>query len=192
MTIEAPAGDESAAWETEADAAGDAANAGDSTVDGGADMADGAADAAGQETEPGSREETDQLLSALGALKGDTRFRKKRQKKGADAIKKVVVGEVLNDPMVRNQVWVILLAMAFVIVYVAVRYQCQQDMIEIDKLETKLKDAKYRALSSSSELTEKTRETQIIKMLKHSPDSALHIPELPPYMIKVPENTNGE
>ncbi len=132
--------------------------------------------------------EADHLISTLNAVKGVARRRGSRAKKGTEAIEKVMVGEVFNYPMVRNQIWLILVVVAFIIVYVAVRYQCQQDIIEIDKLETQLKDAKYRALSSSSELTEKTRATHILKMLKGSEDSMLHVPIQPPYIIKVKEN----
>ena len=67
----------------------------------------------------------------------------------------------------RRQVWLILLAMVFIIIYVAFRYQCQQDMIKIDKLEKELKDMKYKALSTSSTLTEKSRESNILKILKN-------------------------
>jgi hypothetical protein len=76
---------------------------------------------------------------------------------------------------------------AFAIVYVAFRYQCQQDMITIDKLERDLMDAKFKALSSSSTLTEKCRESHVLDVLKQNQDSLLHQADQPPYIIEVPE-----
>ena len=60
-------------------------------------------------------------------------------------------------------------------------------MIAIDKMEKALKDAKYKALSSSSTLTEKCRESHVLEILKQNKDSLLHQADQPPYMIEVPE-----
>ncbi|MDO4310227.1 MAG: FtsL-like putative cell division protein [Prevotella sp.] len=100
---------------------------------------------------------------------------------------KIIGGEIFSNDIVRRQIWLILLIVLFTIVYVAFRYQCQQDMITIDKLETELKDAKYRALSSSSTLTERCRESHVLEILKNNRDSLLHVAEQPPYIIEVPE-----
>ena len=80
------------------------------------------------------------------------------------------------------------LVVFFTVVYVAIRYQCQQDLIQIDKMEAKLKDAKYKALSSSSTLTERCRESQVLKVLRQNNDSLLHVSDQPPYIINVPES----
>ena len=87
--------------------------------------------------------------------------------------------------MVRSQLWLFVLIVGFTIVYVAFRYQCQQDMILIDKLEKKLKDAKYRALASSSELTERCRESHVLELLKTNKDSTIQVADQPPYIIKI-------
>jgi len=96
-------------------------------------------------------------------------------------------GDLLTTDVVRSQIWLFVLIVAFSIVYVAFRYQCQQDMIAIDKLEQKLTDAKYKALSSSSTLTEKCRESHVLDILKQNQDSLLHQADQPPYIIEVPE-----
>ena len=80
-----------------------------------------------------------------------------------------------------------MLIVVFAIVYVAFRYQCQQDMIAIDKMEKELLDAKYKALSSNSTLTEKCRESHVLDALKNNKDSVLHVSDQPPYIINVPE-----
>jgi cell division protein FtsL len=89
--------------------------------------------------------------------------------------------------MVRSQIWLFVLIVAFTIVYVAFRYQCQQDMQAIDRLETQLKDAKNKALAASSTLTEKCRESHVLDILKQNKDSLLHIADQPPYIIQLPE-----
>ena len=87
----------------------------------------------------------------------------------------------------RSQIWLFVLIVVFSIVYVAFRYQCQQDMLTIDRLESELKDAKYKALSSSSTLTEKCRESHVLEVLKQNKDSLLKQAEQPPFIIQVPE-----
>ena len=102
-------------------------------------------------------------------------------------LRTILGGDFLTAEMVRHQIWLIVLIVLFAIVYVAFRYQCQQDMIAIDKMEKELLDAKYKALSSSSTLTEKCRESHVLDALKNNKDSVLHIADQPPYIINVPE-----
>lgn len=89
--------------------------------------------------------------------------------------------------LVRNQIWVIILIVFITTAYVAVRYQCQQDAIDISQLEKSLVDAKFQALSSSSNLTRMCRQSSVQEMLKQNNDSLLHISQQPPYIIEVPE-----
>ena len=102
-------------------------------------------------------------------------------------LRTILGGDLLTSEMVRSQIWLFVLIVAFSTVYVAFRYQCQQDMLTIDKMEQQLKDAKFRALSSSSELTEKCRESHVLEILKQNKDSLLHQADQPPYIIEVPE-----
>jgi cell division protein FtsL len=103
------------------------------------------------------------------------------------SLRTILGGDLLTTAFVRSQIWLFVLIVSFAIVYVAFRYQCQQDMIAIDKLEKELKDAKYKALSSSSTLTEKCRESHVLEILKQNQDSLLHQADQPPYIIEVPE-----
>ena len=89
--------------------------------------------------------------------------------------------------LVRNQIWVIMLVVLITTAYVAVRYQCQQDAIDISQLERDLVDAKFQALSSSSNLTRMCRQSTVLNMLKANNDSLLQISKQPPYIIEVPE-----
>ena len=105
----------------------------------------------------------------------------------AMTLRTILGGDFLTAEMVRHQIWLIVLIVLFTIVYVAFRYQCQQDMIAIDKMEKELLDAKYKALSSSSTLTEKCRESHVLDALKNNKDSLLHIADQPPYIIDIEE-----
>jgi cell division protein FtsL len=102
-------------------------------------------------------------------------------------LRTILGGDFLTAEMVRKQIWLFVLIVMFTIAYVASRYQCQQDLITIDKLEKELLDAKYKALSSSSTLTEKCRESHVLDALKQNNDTLLHIADQPPYIINIPE-----
>ena len=102
-------------------------------------------------------------------------------------LRTILGGDFLTADMVRRQIWLFVLMVIFTILYVAFRYQCQQDMIAIDKLEKEVLDAKYKALSSSSTLTEKCRESHVLEALKQNKDSLLHIADQPPYIIYIDE-----
>jgi len=102
-------------------------------------------------------------------------------------LRTILGGDMLTAEIVRSQIWLFLLIVSFTIIYVAFRYQCQQDMLNIDRLENQLKDAKFKALSASSTLTEKCRESHVLDILKQNKDSLLHQADQPPYIIQVPE-----
>lgn len=102
-------------------------------------------------------------------------------------LRKILGGDILTTQVMRRQIWLFLLITFFVIIYISNRYSCQQNLIEIDKLQKELKDAKYKALSSSSQLTEKTRESRVLELLQVNKDSVLKIPSQPPYVIQVQE-----
>lgn len=102
-------------------------------------------------------------------------------------LRTILGGDLLTTEVVRSQIWLFVLIVVFTIVYVAFRYQCQQDMLTIDRMENELKDAKFKALSSSSTLTEKCRESHVLDILKQNQDSLLHQADQPPYIIEVPE-----
>lgn len=102
-------------------------------------------------------------------------------------LRTILGGDLLTTQIVRSQIWLFILIVVFTIVYVAFRYQCQQDMLTIDRLEGQLKDAKFKALSSSSTLTEKCRESHVLDILKQNKDSLLHQADQPPYIIEIPE-----
>ena len=101
-------------------------------------------------------------------------------------LKKILGGDIFSAHFVRNNIGLIVLIVFFIIIYISNRYSVQKDLIEIDRLQTELSDAKYRALSSSSQLTERSRESHVLEILKTNKDSILKIPSRPPFIINVP------
>jgi hypothetical protein len=102
-------------------------------------------------------------------------------------LRSILGGDILTGEFVRKHIWLFVFIVVLTTAYVGIRYQCQQDMIVIDRMNAELTDAKYKALSSSSTLTEKCRESHVLDILKENKDSLLHIAEKPPYIIYVPE-----
>ena len=107
---------------------------------------------------------------------------------GTLTLRKILGGDFLSAELVRHNIWLLVIIVFFKVVYVAFRYQCQQDLILIDKKKTELKDAKYRALSSSSMLTERCRESRVLQKLRQNHDSLLRVSAQPPYIINIPES----
>lgn len=107
---------------------------------------------------------------------------------GTITLRKILGGDFLSAELVRHNIWMLILIVFFMVVYVAFRYQCQQDLILIEKKKAELKDAKYKALSSSSMLTERCRESQVLKKLRQNQDSLLRVSDQPPYIINIPES----
>ena len=102
-------------------------------------------------------------------------------------LRKILGGDILTAHIIRKQIWLFVLIVFFVIIYISNRYSIQKDLIELDQLQKELQDTKYKALSTSSQITEKSRESNVLDVLKHSKDSILHIATQPPYIINVPE-----
>ena len=152
--------------------------------------ADGAEGGAKPEGETGGQTVEDRRK---GVGKADTLRRLKEQVREDDEVgagtltlRQIVGGDYLLA-LVRHYVWFIVLVVLLTCVYVGVRYQCQQDVIEISRLEKELVDAKYRAMSSSSNLTEMCRQSNVLKVLGENEDNKLTLPEQPPYIITVEE-----
>lgn len=98
-----------------------------------------------------------------------------------------VLGGTLILSIFQRQVKLVLLITVFLIIYITCRYQCQKQMVEIDRLERKLVTIRYKATVYSCELTEMSRESNILDMLAQRGDSTLVIPKEPPYKINIPE-----
>lgn len=99
------------------------------------------------------------------------------------SLKSILGGDILANDFFRRQTKLLVLIMVFVIFYISNRYSCQQQLIEIDRLEKELTDIKYDALTRSSELMEKSRQSKIEEYVS-TQESELQTATNPPYLIK--------
>jgi len=141
---------------------------------------------AGKQAEPEQRKEPkEEKPSALQRMK-ESASEDDDAPVGTLTLKQIVGGDYLFA-MVRHHVALIMLVVLMLVIYVGVRYQCEQDVLEINQLEKDLVDAKYKAMSSSSNLTELCRQSNVLKVLRESQDTLLQLSDQPPFIIEIPE-----
>ena len=108
----------------------------------------------------------------------------KHMKKGQHiTLKSILGGDILVHDFVRRQANLFILIVFLILLYVDNRYSSQQELIEIDRLKKELTDIKYDALTISSELTEKSRQSRIEKYISDK-GTPLKTASTPPYLIK--------
>lgn len=92
-------------------------------------------------------------------------------------------GDILADSFLKKQAGLLVLILIFIIIYISNRYSCQHKQLEIDQLRKELVDIKYEALTRSSELMEKSRQSRIEDYISKE-SSTLESSTTPPYLIK--------
>lgn len=106
-----------------------------------------------------------------------------KTKKRNSSLKSILGGDILATDFFRRQTKLLVLIMIFIIFYIHNRYASQQQQIEIDRLKKELIDIKYDALTRSSELMEKSRQSRIEEYIA-SRESDLQTATHPPYVLK--------
>jgi hypothetical protein len=90
----------------------------------------------------------------------------------------------MNDFLGRQR-GLIVLIVGLTILYVDNRYECQSDLLKIDRLKQELQDIKYDALTRSSELMERSRQSRIEEYVSaNSDEDGLQTSTNRPYLIK--------
>lgn len=97
--------------------------------------------------------------------------------------KSVIRQMSIDGQWFKKQIGVIVLALFGIIIYITCRYQAQQEIILEEQLRTECQDWKFRTLTRSSELTVKTRQSQIERALKEFGDSTLKVSTEAPFFI---------
>ena len=98
-----------------------------------------------------------------------------------------ILGGIIISRFIQRQMGVVLVIVCFLIVYISLRYTCQLKRVEISRVEKSIEKARYKATVCSSELTEKSRESSVLKRLAECGDSSLTLSNEPPYLIKIEE-----
>ncbi len=106
-----------------------------------------------------------------------------RLRKRTAALKDIIGGDILATDFFRRQTKLLALIMLLIIFYIHNRYACQQQMIEIDRLKKELTDIKYDALTRSSELMERSRQSRIEEYVADK-EIDLQTATQPPYLIR--------
>lgn len=97
--------------------------------------------------------------------------------------KDIIGGDILAADFFRRQTKLLVLIMLLIIFYIHNRYAAQQQMIEIDRLKKELTDIKYDALTRSSELMERSRQSRIEQYIS-TKESDLQTATQPPFLIE--------
>ena len=100
------------------------------------------------------------------------------------SIRDVFAGNVLTKKNLTRQWKLILLLIFLAFCYIGNRYSCEQRIAEIDKLQKRLTDVKFEALTRSSELMEMGKQSQVHKLMKSKNITTLMESTTPPYRIK--------
>ena len=95
------------------------------------------------------------------------------------------LGGVIIARFAQRQMKLMLLICALLILHISCRYMCQKKLVELDRLEAKIVEAHNKAIVCSSILTEKSRESNVLKRLYETGDSTLKTSSQPPYLIRV-------
>ena len=99
------------------------------------------------------------------------------------SIRSILGGDILANDFFKRQTSLLILIMVLTILYIDNRYTSQQELIEIDRLKKELIDIKYDALTRSSELMEKSRQSRIEEYIS-TEESHLETSTNRPYLIK--------
>lgn len=99
------------------------------------------------------------------------------------SIRSILGGDILANDFFKRQTRLLILIMILTVLYIDNRYSSQQELIEIDKLKKDLVDIKYDALTRSSELMEKSRQSRIEEYIS-TEESHLQTATNRPYLIK--------
>lgn len=120
---------------------------------------------------------------AFGFKKKDETIKYENESKSF-SMREVFDGKAVSA-FLKNQIGLIALIMFFLFFYISNRYECQQKLMDIVKLEKKLTDVKYEALTRSAELMGGSKQSQV-KQLIVDKGIALEESETPPYSIIKP------
>ncbi|MBQ8442954.1 MAG: hypothetical protein IJX29_06305 [Bacteroides sp.] len=120
-------------------------------------------------------------------MKEQNSKKQKKQKESASpkhmSIRSILGGDILANDFFKRQTSLLILIMVLTILYIDNRYTSQQELIEIDRLKKELTDIKYDALTRSSELMEKSRQSRIEEYIS-TEESHLETATNRPYLIR--------
>lgn len=94
----------------------------------------------------------------------------------------ILGGGILKEDFIVRHTRMIVLIVILLFFFIGNRYTCMQKLREIDRLQQKLRDVRFEALSISSELTGNSRQSQI-ELLIEEQGIDLEGAKTPPYEL---------
>lgn len=98
-------------------------------------------------------------------------------------LQKLLNGEWLTHDFIKRQGKLVLLILAWMIVYIHASYRSKQQFIELDRIEQEIADTRYTYLQLSSELNQLTRQS-VMEQKLHDQGSNVHTSLTPAIEIK--------
>ena len=99
------------------------------------------------------------------------------------SLRQILGGDYLIGSFLRRQIWFILFLVVLAFFYITNRYASQQEILEEEALRKELVEKKNYALTQYAELTMRTRQSSLERLLKSFGDSTLLSAKEPPYII---------
>jgi hypothetical protein len=97
-----------------------------------------------------------------------------------------VVGGKMTAEFLGKQAGLITLIIVMIFFYISNRYECQQKMMDIVKLQKKLTDVKYEALTRSAELMGGSKQSKVKDLIVEK-GIELEESQTPPYSVTKPK-----
>ncbi len=94
----------------------------------------------------------------------------------------ILGGGILKEDYIVKHTRMIVLVVILLFFFIGNRYTCMQKLREIDRLQQKLRDVRFEALSISSELTGHSRQSQIESLIEEQ-GIDLEAAKTPPYEL---------
>lgn len=94
----------------------------------------------------------------------------------------ILGGGILKEDFIMKHTKMIVLVVILIFFFIGNRYTCMQKLSQIDRLQQRLHDIRFEALSVSSELTGNSRQSQI-ELLIEEQGFELEGAKTPPYEI---------
>lgn len=107
----------------------------------------------------------------------------KKMARSSNNLRGFLLGDIWTSDFLPRHIKLLSLILAFVIFYIHNRYASQKDLLEIDRLKLELTDIKYDALTRSSELLERSRQSRIEEYIKDK-ESNLRTSTQPPFFVE--------
>lgn len=112
----------------------------------------------------------------------ENKQRKTKKKEKRLSLLYILGGGILKEDFVIKHTRMLVFIVVLIFFFIGNRYTCMQKLREIDKLQQRLRDVRFEALSISSELTGNSRQSQI-EFLIEEQGIDLEGAKTPPYNL---------